>query len=433
MLNLDEWQKEILRTKGNIVLCSGRQTGKSVITSILAAEYARDNDDSSIIIVSITEDQAELMIMKILNYLEENYKSEIAKGKKKPLKHQITLKNGSVIRCRPVGNTGAAIRGFTGNMLIADEAAFMPEDVWAAAKPTLLTTAGRIILVSTPHGKQGYFYECYTNKNNRFKVFHVTSEDVIRNRLISNTWTETQRAEAIRFLEEEKADMSDLQFGQEYMGKFLDDLKQFFSDDWIMKVCTAQRTPCDRDSTYVMGCDLARLGGDASTFEIFKKLGDNRVIQVENISKKGLRTMQNENQILDLISIWNISKVGIDAGSGTLGVSIYDHLQPKLRNKLVAMNNRRVALDREGKKTQRIFKEDMYDNLLSMGDRKEIELLNDAELKLSLKSIQWELAKDKQSVHIFANPHELSDITEGIVRGAWLAKEKNLNIWMSYF
>ncbi len=37
ILNLDPWQREVLEYKGNIIVCSGRQTGKSTIIAIKAA------------------------------------------------------------------------------------------------------------------------------------------------------------------------------------------------------------------------------------------------------------------------------------------------------------------------------------------------------------------------------------------------------------
>ena len=37
---LDKWQKQVLETKGNLCLCSGRQVGKSTVIAIKAGESA---------------------------------------------------------------------------------------------------------------------------------------------------------------------------------------------------------------------------------------------------------------------------------------------------------------------------------------------------------------------------------------------------------
>ena len=43
-MKLDKWQEEVLATKGNICLRSGRQVGKSTVIGIKAAKYALENN-----------------------------------------------------------------------------------------------------------------------------------------------------------------------------------------------------------------------------------------------------------------------------------------------------------------------------------------------------------------------------------------------------
>src|SRR3990167_5871530 len=98
MLQLDEWQKEIINAEGNLCICSGRQVGKSTAVSIKAAEYAVKNPKKFVLIVSVTEDKSERFIQMILFYLNENHKEALkVKKKDKPTKGQIKLANGSVI------------------------------------------------------------------------------------------------------------------------------------------------------------------------------------------------------------------------------------------------------------------------------------------------------------------------------------------------
>jgi len=83
-LILDKWQEEVLSAKGNILLVSGRQVGKSTIVAKKAADFAVDNQKRSVLIISSTERQAEELFIKVLNYLEENCRHLIQKGKHKP-------------------------------------------------------------------------------------------------------------------------------------------------------------------------------------------------------------------------------------------------------------------------------------------------------------------------------------------------------------
>src|SRR3990167_1759277 len=218
-LKLDDWQKEILEYDGNIALRSGRQVGKSTIISVKAAEFALKNPDKTILIISATERQAHLLFEKTLGYLSDTARNEIKKGRDKPTKHVLKLKNGSRIYSLPTGMSGYGIRGYTIDMLIADEAAFIPEAVWRAVTPMLATTKGNLILLSTPFGRAGYFYSCFSNPV--FKTWHISSLDCSRIDKI--------------FLEQEKKRMSKLQFAQEYLGEFVDELRQFFPSDLIRK------------------------------------------------------------------------------------------------------------------------------------------------------------------------------------------------------
>ena len=109
---LDDWQQKALNTKGHMLLCTGRQSGKTFLMARKASDYMLTHPNCRIIVVSLTEDQAELMIIMILDYLERNHKKNIGKGMKKPTKKRIFLKNNAMCLARPVGNTGDAVRGF---------------------------------------------------------------------------------------------------------------------------------------------------------------------------------------------------------------------------------------------------------------------------------------------------------------------------------
>lgn len=428
---LDDWQKDIIEEDGNVLLCTGRQVGKTMTLSHKAGKYMIEHPNTNIIVVSLTEDQAQLIIIMILDFLERTDKGKIHKGKKKPTKSTITLTNGSKVIARPVGNTGDSVRGFTGDILIVDEASRMPELMWIAAKPTLLTTGGKIWMCSTPHGKTGYFYECFINKNNRFKVFHISSEEVIKNRPVSEGWTKERKEASIKILEEEKEDMSELRYSQEYLGLFIDDLRRYFSDELINRVCTLERpSTIKKDQVYSLGVDIARMGDDDSTFEILRRMENNQLIHVESVVTRKTLTTQTERQILNLDKLYDFQHIYLDAGSGSLGVGIFDHLldNEQTKRKVVAINNRARPLDRFKSKS-RLLKEDLYDNLLMLMEKNQIRLLDDDNIRASLRSIQYEFTKDESNqVKIFGN---FSHIVEGLIRAAWIVKEKNLNVWLS--
>lgn len=425
-INLDEWQEEILKTSGNICLCSGRQTGKSTIISIKAGEAAVNNKNFSVLIISATERQAEELFIKVLMYLDDNYKSYIKKGSDRPTKHQIKLNNGSIIRCLPTGLTGLGIRGFTINLLIADEAAFIPDEVWSAVTPMLLTTGGDIILLSTPFGRRGYFYECFNDES--FKTFHVNSEDIINNRPISESWNIIQKEKAIEFLRREKQRMTELEYSQEYLGQFVDELMQFFPDKLIlncMKAIRPETLSIARD--YYIGIDVARMGNDETTFEIIDKRAE-LLIQIENIITTKTLTTETTRKVLELNDKYNFKKIYIDDGG--LGVGIFDQLleEPKTRKKIVAINNSKRSLDKDNTQRKKLLKEDLYNNLKRLMELGKIILLDDPEIFNSLKSIQYEYT-DNGELKIYG---KYSHIAEGLIRAAYSYKEKSLNPRIHY-
>src|SRR3990167_10744184 len=281
MINLDGWQKEVLEHKGNKVICSGRQTGKSTVVSMLAAKFALSHDNKHVLIVSVTEDQAKEMLDKIYDYIYTIFPKAIKKSKQHTNKEKITLTNGSLIRTKAVGQGGKGARGFTIDMLIADEAAFMPEDVWPAVTPMLLTTGGDIVLISTPCGRKNFFFKCYNDP--QFRVWHIDTMDIIEKREVSETWTQFQRDKALEYFKSEEYRLSKNEFAQEYRGLFVEDLTQFYPDEFMKKTLIQQRIQYAKEGqSFCIAVDIGRMGGDKTVFVIFEKRGE-LLIQREKV------------------------------------------------------------------------------------------------------------------------------------------------------
>jgi hypothetical protein len=123
---------------------------------------------------------------------------------------------------------------------------------------------------------------------------------------------------------------------------------------------------------------------------------------------------------------------GIDAGSGTLGVSVYDHLQlvSDMRDRIYAMNNRAISIDQEDGK-QRLFNEDMHDNMRAMGERGELHLYNLDDIKASFRSVRWDKVQDSHGLWKVKISGKNTHIVEGIMRaGELAAKDKDLKCFI---
>lgn len=426
-IELDDWQKQVLEAKGDILLCTGRQVGKTEILAIKAARRMLEKK-TRVIIASLTEDQAELIIQRISEYITNHNKSMLKKGRSSQTKHIVRLINGSEAQSRAVGNTGASLRGFTAEVFIGDEASRLPADLWAAALPTLLMTGGECWLASTPFGRVGYFWECYENKDGHWKIFAISSEEVIKNRKFSRRWTPEIKEKALKDIEYRKQTMPAVLFQQEYCGLFVENLMQWFPDELIKKCQSKQRpVAIDNERQYFLGCDIGGRGGDDTALEIIDRTNRKQLVQVENITKQGYMTTMVEREIIHLDSQYRFKRIYID--SAGMGVGVFDHLLEtnQIKRKVVSIENARRSLDKDDKQKKKLFKEDLYNNLLCLMERGEIFLLDDPEIFQSLKSVQFEIKEDK-SIKIFGT---YTHIAEGLIRAAWCAKDKSLKCFIA--
>lgn len=442
-MKLDKWQEEILDEKGNILFAKGRRIGATYIFALKAVEHLIDNYNkhplSQIVCVSLTEDQAQLIIAFATIYATKEYKNLIGKGKDKPTLNRLILKirgNRRILLARPVGNTGDSARGFEGQILMVDEAPRMPKSFWVAAKPILATTGGKIWMWGTFEGQEGYFWdrfeEVYHRKleDARFKVFHKDTEDVANNRELSETWTLKEREDFIKFLKDEKNDMTEQEYLQEYMGIASADRKRFYDENLIIEITTGKRMKLEYGKNY-LGVDIARMGYDNSAFQVVNE-NDNVYKHIEQVLTSKTLTTETERTIVEIAERFRVMKIGLDAGAGTLGVSVLDHLQEtKIKRKLVPLNNRSIAMDKNDKpKMQMLLKEDMHLTLLAMMQHKEIELLDDDKLRDSLRSFHFEYAKEDDGTSRMRISGRNNDAVEGLIRAVHLAKkQKGLNLW----
>ena len=74
------------------------------------------------------------------------------------------------------------MRGFSGvSLIIEDEAAFVPDDLYIAVRPMLAVSRGRLILMSTPNGTRGHFYLAWADgEESPWERVRITAQEVPR-------------------------------------------------------------------------------------------------------------------------------------------------------------------------------------------------------------------------------------------------------------
>jgi hypothetical protein len=222
----DAWQEKLLRSHSSrmLLLCS-RQAGKSTLASALALHMALLKPQSLVLLLSPSLRQSGELFRKVVdlfNWLGRpvNVVAESAL--------RLELANGSRVVSLP-GDEGT-IRGFGGvGMLIIDEAARVTDGLYYAVRPMLAVSDGKLVALSTPFGKRGWFYEEW-NGCGVWERVRVTADECPR---ITPA-----------FLVEERQALGERWYRQEYLCSFEETIDAVFSPEDI------QAALCDDEPLY---------------------------------------------------------------------------------------------------------------------------------------------------------------------------------------
>jgi hypothetical protein len=223
--NPDPWQVKLLNSSSKrIILNCSRQTGKSTTASILALHRAIYHPENLILLVSPSLRQSAELFRKVAENLDR------LKVKPKLLednKLSCTFDNKSRIVSLP--SSEGTIRGYSGaSLIIEDEASRVDDELYRAIRPMLAVSNGRLILMSTPFGKHGHFYQEWSEGLSWEKI-QIKA-------------TECPRISS-EFLEDEKKSLGDWWFKQEYMCEFVETVDQIFHHDLVMQSITPAIKP----------------------------------------------------------------------------------------------------------------------------------------------------------------------------------------------
>lgn len=211
----DPWQSDVLRSSSKrVILNCCRQAGKSTIAAAIALHMAVYRPGSLILLVSPSLRQSNELFRKVSEHMR--------KVKPRPSldednKLSCTFTNGSRIVSLP--GSEETIRGYSGvSLVIEDEASRVDDALYRSVRPMLAVSDGRLILMSTPRGKRGHFFEEWIGSGVWDRV-EITAPMVSR---ISPD-----------FLEEERQALGEWWYQQEYQCSFSDTTDSLFRYDDI--------------------------------------------------------------------------------------------------------------------------------------------------------------------------------------------------------
>ena len=224
-LDPDPWQRDLLRSSSDrVILNCSRQSGKSTMTAVITLHRALYHPGSLILCLAPALRQSQELFGKVLGFYRDLGRPVSPQAERKL---SLELENGSRIVTLP--GTEKTIRGFSGTaLLVLDEAARVADELYFAVKPMLAVSGGALMMMSTPYGKRGVFFEEWTGRGG-WERYEVPADKCPR---ISE-----------EFLEEERASLPPWVYRQEYECSFEETEDQVFTTDLIDRAVTSEVKP----------------------------------------------------------------------------------------------------------------------------------------------------------------------------------------------
>jgi hypothetical protein len=173
----DPWQKQILLSadRQNLLNCS-RQSGKSTTVAALALHTAISRPRGLVLLLSPSLRQSLELFRKVIECYTAIGRPIAARAFNQT---RLELETHSRIVCLP--GKEETIRSFSGvDLLVIDEAARVPDDLYRAVRPMLAVSQGRLICLSTPFGKRGFFHEDWEHGGQAWQRIRITWKDCPR-------------------------------------------------------------------------------------------------------------------------------------------------------------------------------------------------------------------------------------------------------------
>ena len=259
---------------------TGRRSGKSRIAAVIAAyEAALGGHESKlaagetgyVAVASPTRSQSRI----VRDYVRAVFASTdlLAAEVAGEDKDGFTLTNG--IRIEILTGDPRSVRGFTLVAAVVDEAAFFglteeskvrsDGELIRALRPSLATTGGRLIAISSPYARQGW----------RWKTYEANFGNDVGRTLVVNCPSRTLNPSLPESVVDAALAEDPAAARSEYLGQFRDDISAFLSRDVILAAVKAGRTGLiHRPGTrYVAFADLSGGRHDDAALAIAHKAG----------------------------------------------------------------------------------------------------------------------------------------------------------------
>jgi hypothetical protein len=222
----DPWQADVMRgDRMPLLMNCSRQSGKSLTAALVALHTALYTPDSLVLLLSPSLRQSQELFRTCLRCYRELGRPVPADAE---TALRLELTTGSRIISLP--GTETSIRGFAAvRLLVVDEAARVADALYFAVRPMLAVSGGRLIALSTPFGKRGWWHHAWAEEGHDWRRIEVPATMCPRIRP--------------DFLAAERRALGDWWYRQEYECAFSETTDQLFGYDLVQAAVSEDVLP----------------------------------------------------------------------------------------------------------------------------------------------------------------------------------------------
>lgn len=383
-----DYQRKILNSDSKRrVFVAGRQVGKSRTCAWMGLHHALTHRNHTVLITADALRQSSELFSQLRSEMSEAGISDDLWGVERDTQTVVEFDNGSRILCLPTGRDGSKIRGYTADMIIVDEAAFIDDVIFEDVLwPMTFVTGGTIVLASTPWGSSGFFYEkaqAAEEEDSDWMSVHASSYD---NPMIDPS-----------DIDEFKEGKTQTQIKQEVLGEFVPEGSTFFAPE-LVRNCMVTEVERTTDEV-VLAADLASSGPDETVLVMMDYNGNAFAIEQHDMSP-----MEAAKRIKQLDMHYDFKTIMIDESG--LGEGPVEMLREQIGRKV---KSEYLSIQK---------KQSLYQTLKAEMERGNIHFPHNKDARYQLENLGFKKTKSGNlSIHAKGSGHD--DIPDALALAAW--------------
>jgi len=316
---------EACRDHRRVSIRSGRGPGKTAAMVWLALWYVCTRYRAQVVVTSSTETQLKnvfwAQLSKFFGQLSPIFR-DVFDLQGEALRHRQFPREWFITRITARKENPENIQGYHAEhlLIIADEAAGIPDEIMIAVEGSMTEEDNRLVMVGNPLQSKGYFYDSHHRARSLYKRLHYNSETASR---VHTDFPETMAARYGK----------DSPYYYAYvLGEFPPaEINQLISRDLVDGAAGKHlQAQAYTHAPKLLGVDVARYGDDKSA-----------IIRRQGLAASGLQTwhgldtMALSNLVANEIEDWQPDAVFVD--SVGVGAGVVDRLR-QLGHRVIAVN-----------------------------------------------------------------------------------------------